>query len=291
MILITGANGELGTMTIDHLLKKNPDTEIAGLVRSEEKGEKLKSKGVELRIGDYFDKDSIDRALEGVDILVFISSGSLKDRQKQHQNVVDAAKQSGIKHIFYTSASKADKRLSPLVFDHDATEKMIKETDIPFTFCRNAIYLEFFPMFWGNALETGEWVFPGGGKKQNFALRSEMAEALAAAVADHENHQNKVYELLSSEAYLFDTFAEAMSEASGKEISYTDISVDDFSEQLKKAGVPEDQVFMTAVVATLFANGGGDFSTDHMEKLLGRKPKNLLEFTKEAVKSKLENEE
>ncbi len=56
MILVTGANGHLGSQTIDFLLQNNSSTEIAGLVRSEEKGAELREKGVELRIGDYNDK-------------------------------------------------------------------------------------------------------------------------------------------------------------------------------------------------------------------------------------------
>ncbi|MDX1641743.1 MAG: NmrA family NAD(P)-binding protein, partial [Balneolaceae bacterium] len=222
-----------------------------------------------------------------VDVLTFISSSSFEDRQKQHQNVIDAAKKKGVEHIFYTSVVKADERLSPLTFDHDATEKMIKEAGIPYTFCRNTIYLEFFPMFWGNALETGEWSFPGGGYQQNFALRSEMGEALASALTNSENYKNKILNFASDKAFTFDDYAEAMSEAAGKEIHYTDISVEKFIEQLKKAGVPEDQINMNAVTAKLFANGGTDLTTNDMADLLGRTPKDTLEFVKEAVKSKM----
>lgn len=287
MILITGANGNLGSTAIDHLLKKNPDAELAGLVRSKEKGKELKEKGVERRIGDYFDTDSLEKAFEGIDVLAFISSGTLNDRQKQHKNVVDKAKKKGVKHIFYTSVVKAGERLSPLTFDHDATEKMIKEAGIPYTFCRNTIYLEFFPMFWGNALETGEWNFPGGGYKQNFALRSEMGEALASALADSEKHKNKILNFASTNAYTFDKYAEAMSEAAGKEIMYTDTSVEDFVEGLKQAGLPDDQIDMSMVTTKLFAHGGTDIETNDMADLLGRKPTNALNFVKEAVKSKM----
>lgn len=287
MILITGANGNLGSTAIGHLLEKNPDAEIAGLVRSEVKGKELKEKGVELRIGDYFDTGSLEKAFEGVDVLAFISSGTLKDRQKQHKNVVDTAKKKGVKHIFYTSVVKAEERLSPLTFDHDATEKMIKEAGIPTTFCRNTIYLEFFPMFWGNALETGEWTFPGGGYKQNFALRSEMGEALASALANSEKYKNKILNFASTKAHTFDEYAEAMSEAAGKEIEYTDISVEKFVEGLKQAGLPDAQIDMSLVTAKLFAHGGTDLTTNDMADLLGRKPTNALDFVKEAVKSKI----
>lgn len=288
MILVTGANGHLGSMTIDHLLKKKPEANIAGLVRSEEKGQDLKEKGVEVRIGDYFDTDSLEKAFDGVDVLMFISSGSLEKRMEQHKNVVKIAKKKDVKHIFYTSIVKADERLSSLTFDHEETEKIIKESALPYTFFRNTIYLEFFPMFWGDALETSKWVFPGGGHKQNFALRSEMAEALAAALTEPETHKDQIINFASTKAYSFEEFAEAMSEAAGKEISYKDISTDDLTHQMKEAGVPEDQIMMTEVTTRVFENGGTDLTTNDLKNLLGREPKNPLEFVKGAVQSKLE---
>lgn len=290
MILITGANGNLGSTAIDHLLKKNPVAEIAGLVRSEEKGKDLKEKGSELRIGDYFDIDSLEKAFEGVEVLAFISSGTVKGRMEQHKNVVKAAKEKKVQQIFYTSVVKAEERLSPLTFDHADTEEIIKDSGIDYTFCRNTIYLEFFPMFWGNALETGKWAFPGGGHRQNFALRSEMGEALANALTDPGKYKNKVLDFASTHAYTFNQYAEAMSEAAGREISYTDITVEEFVEQLKNAGVPKDQIDMSFVTAKLFAHGGTDLTTRDMEKLLGRKPQNPLEFVKEAVINNVESE-
>ena len=44
MILVTGANGHFGSLTIDFLLKKGIDAdEISALVRSEEKADTLKA--------------------------------------------------------------------------------------------------------------------------------------------------------------------------------------------------------------------------------------------------------
>ena len=108
MILVTAATGHFGTATIESLLKKNiPASQIAGLVRDEKKAADLAIKGITLRKGDYYDAASLQQAFQGIDTLVFISSGSLEDRVSQHRNVVNAAKASGVKHIIYTSVLKA----------------------------------------------------------------------------------------------------------------------------------------------------------------------------------------
>ncbi|MAO66418.1 MAG: NAD(P)-dependent oxidoreductase [Balneola sp.] len=280
MILITGANGHLGTQTIDFLLDKNPDANITGLVRSEEKGAELKEKGVEIRIGDYTDYASIEKALQGIDTLLLISSSTLEGRTKQHKNVIEAAKKTGVNQIFYTSIVQADKELSPLSPDHAETEKHIKESGIAYTLYRNAFYMEFLPLFLGNALESGEWAFPSNGNAINLALRSEMAEALANGLADPEKHRNSIYEITSGKAYTLEEIADMLSEASGTEISYNDVSVSEFQNTLEEIGLPEEQIAMSVMTATTFVNGALDFTFDDLEKLLGRKPTGLDAFIK-----------
>ncbi|HLR25364.1 MAG TPA: SDR family oxidoreductase [Fodinibius sp.] len=283
MILITGANGHLGSQTIDFLLENNPDADITGLVRSEEKGAELKEKGVELRIGDYNNNAAIEQAVQGVDTLLLISSSTLEGRVQQHNNVIKAAKEADVEQIFYTSIVEADKELSPLSPDHAATEKLIKESGISYTIYRNAFYMEFLPLYLGNALEDGQWTFPSDGKAINLALRSEMAQALANGLVDPRKHENSIYEITSGHAYTLDEAAEMLSEASGKEITYTDVPVSEFKNTLEEIGLPEEQIAMSIMSANTFANGALRFTYDDLEKLLGRKPTSLNTFIKQLV--------
>ncbi|MGK7369106.1 MAG: SDR family oxidoreductase [Candidatus Halalkalibacterium sp. M3_1C_030] len=283
MILITGANGNLGSQTIDFLIENNSGADIAGLVRSEEKGAELKEQGIELRIGDYTDYPSIEKAVQGIDTLLLISSSTLEGRTDQHNNVIQAAKEAGVEQIFYTSIVEADKELSPLSPDHAATEKLIKESGIPYTIYRHTFYMEFLPLFLGDALETGHWAFPSDGNAINLALRSEMAEALANGLANAEEHKNSIYEITSAQAYSLQEIAGMLSEASGKEISYSDISVSEFEQALTEVGLPEEQIAMSVMTANTFVNGALNFTYDDMEKLLGRKPTGLDSFIKQFI--------
>lgn len=280
MILITGANGHLGSQIIDNLLDKNTDEEIAGLVRSEEKGKELKEKGVKLRIGDYTNIPSLQKAMKGVDVLLLISTSTMQKRVTQHKNVIDTAKEAGVNHIFYTSIVHADELLSPLSPDHHETEKLLKASGIPYTIYRHTFYTEFFPMFLGNALETGEWVLPSNGQKINLAFRTEMAEALANGLADTREHRNRIYEITSNEAHTLKELAQVVSKETGTRISYTDLPVGEFEEQLKKAGLPEDAIGMAVMTAKTVANGALAHTSGDLEKILGREPATLTEFIK-----------
>lgn len=278
MILITGANGRLGTATIEQLMSKKPNLSVAGFVKSEEKGAEIAELGAELRIGDYHDKPSIDYALKDVEILLLISSSSLENRFEQHKNVIEAARQAGVKQIIYTSMLQADKELSPLTADHHATEEIIKSSGLTYTINRQTFYTEFFPMFLGKALETGTWAFPSNGEKINFAYRTDMAEALANIIISPDRHTNQVYEITSSISRTLDDYATMLSEVSGKEIIYRDISVQEYVDGLESAGQPDDIIDMSKLSAITIADAALNLTTDDLEKLLGREPKSTLEF-------------
>jgi uncharacterized protein YbjT (DUF2867 family) len=109
-ILVTGASGHIGKLTIEKLLqKKVPSNQIIGLVRDPSKAEDLAKLGIELRQGDYADLPSLLKAFVGVEKLMLISTHAFTDRIKAHSNVVHAAVETGVKHIFFMPiASRED---------------------------------------------------------------------------------------------------------------------------------------------------------------------------------------
>jgi NAD(P)H dehydrogenase (quinone) len=280
MILVTAATGHLGTAIIDYLLKKNvPASQIASLVRDEKKATGLSAKGIALRKGDYFDAASLQKAFEGIDTLVFVSSGSIEDRVSQHRNVVNAAKASGVKHIIYTSVLKASDTLKFFPgIDHYHTEAMLKQAGIPYTIFRNTYYIEVLPMLFGGAMESGQWYYAAGNAKANFAARADMAEAIANVAADVTPHANKIYEITAGQSYSFQEIAGVMSKAAGKTVSYIPIPLEALKEGMKQAGVPEAYIPMYASIAEGIAAGEMDVVDGSLEKFLQRKPVDLATY-------------
>jgi NAD(P)H dehydrogenase (quinone) len=71
MILVTGATGNLGKATINSLLNRGISANnIAALVRDESKSAVLKSKGIQVRIGDYQHFESLKSAFQDVEKLL-----------------------------------------------------------------------------------------------------------------------------------------------------------------------------------------------------------------------------
>jgi len=280
MILVTGANGHLGKATIEFLIKKINPGQIFGMVRDPQKAEDLNTKGIVVRQGDYFDYNSLTKAFKGINKLLFISSGTVDDRIKQHKKVIDAAKELGVKHILYTSMLNTSS--SPYFIpgkDHFETEKYLKSSGITYTILRNAYYIDVLPMFIGEALTTGKIYYPAGEGRVSFTARVDMAEATANILVN-QGHENKIYPFGVNTSYSFQDIAKALSELANKQIDYVDIPLETMRQELLKKKTPEFLVNMLTQLAESFKHNEGNYPDPTLENLLGRKPVGLKEFLK-----------
>ncbi|UTW61249.1 SDR family oxidoreductase [bacterium SCSIO 12741] len=283
MILVTGATGGYGGSAIQHLLNKGvPAQEIIALVRSEEKAKDLKEKGIEIRVGDYTDYNSLVQAFKGVDKLLFVSGNDIPNRDDQHKNVVDAAKETGVKHVVYTSFYRRpeieNSAIAFLQDTHIKTENWLKESGIAYTLLQNALYMDMVTGFAGEkVLETGLISLPGGSGKFSAVIRDELAEA-AAQILTTEGHEHKAYPLTNKEALSMPEMAEAISKASGTSVSYKPLSNDEYQKEMESQGVPALFIGIFQAFAKAQAQGELDIVGDTLESLIGRKPYSAQEF-------------
>lgn len=282
MIFITGATGHFGKATIDFLLGKGiPANTIAALVRDPEKATDLIGKGINTRAGDYTDYSSLVAAFTGVDKLLLISGSDIVNRLQQHKNVVNAAKEAGVKHLIYTSfVRKNDTETSPIAVlakSHIETERFIKASGIPFTILKNSLYADVLPMFLGDkVLETGVYL-PAGNGKAAFTTRLDMAEA-AAAVLTGTGHENKEYIIAGNSNYSLNDVAVFLSELTGKDVAYTSPAADVYTHTLVNDGVPLEYAGMFAGFGAAIEQGEFETSASELEVLLKRKPTTLKEY-------------
>jgi NAD(P)H dehydrogenase (quinone) len=280
MIAITGASGHLGKATLEFLVAKTNPSSLVAVARDTEKVSDLAAKGVTVRQGDYTDSASLVAAFAGVDKLVLISSAVLgEERIRQHTNVINAAKEAGVKHIFYTSAPNPSltAHFTPAI-DHFQTENLIYESGLTYTIFRNNLYLDILPGVLGDAPQSGKLYFPAGDGKVSFVLRADIAEGLANALLS-EGHENKVYEIGSPESYSFSDIAAALSQ-SGKTVDYIDIPNSAYEAELQKH-LPAQYAKMYAGMAEGVKQGDFDVPDATLENLLGRQPVSLSSFLKQ----------
>lgn len=277
MILITGATGLLGTAVVRQLLQKIPSGQIAAFVRDQQKALDLRKQGVTIRVGNYDDSKSIDRAMQGIETVLLIAGTDEQNRLRQHQHVVDAAKEAGVQRIAYTSRALKNPAtlVNQLMKGHFQTEEYIKASGLAYTLFQNILYMDAIPQFVGGdaVFERGINV-PAGQGKVALALRSEMGEAIAnALITSHTG--STTYCLTGSESYSFYAIANALTSLSGQSVTYSPAEPATFEAGLIKRGLSDEMARRITGFITDIANGQEDIVSPDLEKLLGRKPTTL----------------
>jgi Predicted nucleoside-diphosphate-sugar epimerases len=279
--LVTGASGQLGQLVVDHLATLVSKDDILALVRSEKAADAYAAKGIATRLADYTDAAALKVAFDGVDRLLLISSSEVGQRAVQHGNVIEAAKAAGVGFIAYTSLLKADTGGMALAEEHLATEAMLKDSGLPYTLLRNGWYSENITMTLGQDLDLGQHFGAAGEGKLATAPRKDYAEAAAIVLAG--GYEGKVLELAGDEGYTLAEYAAIVSEASGKEITYTDMAEAAFAEALVGAGLPAG---FAAILADSDAKAakGALFDASHtLSKLIGHPTEPIAATVKAAL--------
>lgn len=153
MILVTGATGQIGSLVLQQLLES--DVPVRAFVRDEKRVEQLDHPSLEVAVGTFEDKDSLEKAVKGMDS-IFLVARDNPDQVQQHENVIRAAEQNGVRNIVKLSAFTASKD-SPisLMRWHAETEEMLKNSTLDWTFIRPQLYMQ-------NLLRSGESVAKEG---------------------------------------------------------------------------------------------------------------------------------
>ena len=99
--LITGATGGLGKGVLSHLAKHVPGEDFAASSSRADAARQFEDDGIQFRHADYDDLDSLKKAFQDVEKLLFVSSSTFDNEKRtiQHGNVIAAAKTAGVRHV------------------------------------------------------------------------------------------------------------------------------------------------------------------------------------------------
>jgi uncharacterized protein YbjT (DUF2867 family) len=272
MIVVTGANGQLGRAVVERLLERRPATEVGVSVRDPEKAADLAERGIRVRQGDFDDAASLIEAFEDADRVLLVSAASTGEvALRRHRTAIEAARKAGVGRLVYTSHMGANPAspFAPMP-DHDATEAMLTESGLAFTSLRNGFYASSGLMLLGQALETDEVAAPEDGPV-SWTAHADLAEAAAIALTD-DRLDGVTPALTGSAAVDLAGIAAIASEVTGRPIRRTVVSDAQYRDGLVAHGVPESAADM--LVSLFAASRAGEFAAvdPTLEHLLGRRP-------------------
>ncbi len=265
---VTGASGQIGRLVLDAMLKQVPAGDIAALVRDTGKLASYAAKGVDVRAADYDAPETLAPALRGVDRLLLISGSALGQRPRQHQAVIDAAKDAGVGYIAYTSILHADVTPIKLGEEHRATEASLKASGLSYDLLRNGWYNENYVGSLAAQIAAGEILGAAGDGKIHSASRADFAAAAAEVLRNGKG--GDIYELAGDSGWTMAEFAAEVSRQSGQKVTYRNLSEAELAKVFEGIGLPD---FIAAIVANSnFSTSLGalEDSGGTLSRLIGR---------------------
>jgi NAD(P)H dehydrogenase (quinone) len=221
-IIISGASGNLGGLTVEALLASGvPASRLILVSRTPDELARYAALGASTRFGDFTEPESLAAAYAGGQrmLLVSIGGGSLPlPRPELHKRAIDAAIAAGVEQIAYTSwAAISQGDTAGISADHVATEQILRDSGVAWTMLRNSVYMDGITAQAAGMIESGRAAVPPNDVRMGYVTRADCAAA-AAAVLTTPGHENKVYDITGPALVGVREIAEAASAVSGKAI-------------------------------------------------------------------------
>lgn len=234
IILVTGATGNQGRAIARHLLQGGK-FKVRAMVRDENKpaAQALKQAGAELASGDFNDRTSLDRALQGVYGVFSIQDfrDGVETEIRQGSAIADAAKAAGIQHFVYSSVGSADRNTGIPHFESKfQVEEYIRSIELPYTILRPVF---FFYNYNGmrSMIEAGTLFQPLSPETKLQQLSEEDYGAMVAEVFERPADFMKREIEVASVDMTMPEIAAAFSQVLGKNVAYQQIPFEAFEQQ------------------------------------------------------------
>jgi uncharacterized protein YbjT (DUF2867 family) len=235
LILVAGATGNQGGAVARSLLDRG--FRVRGLTRNPQKPEAqaLTEQGVEIVQGDMEDRSAMDRVLEGAygvfSVQNFWEAGYDREVQ-QGKTVADAAKAAGVEHFVYSSAGSAHRQTGIPSFDSKwEVEEHVRQIGLPYTILRPVWFMH----NWEGMREHilgGSLAQPLDPDKPFQQVAVADLGAFAAIAFERPDEWIGREVDLAGDEQTMPKMAETFGRVAGKEISYYQVSWDQFEEQM-----------------------------------------------------------
>lgn len=276
-VLITGATGNVGIAVINALHKLDHQLAIYAGVRDTGRGnEKLADLKVKMIEFDFTESQTIGPAMANIDLLFLLRPPQIADVKKYFVPIIDAAKQSSVKHIVFLSVQGVEKSK---IIPHHQIEKLIVESQIPYTFLRPAYFMQNFSTTLRSDLVNNQRIYlPAGQAKFTLIDVDDIGNVAAKIITEPQQHVNKSYELTNNETLTFGEMAAKLSKGLGKKIAYISPNLLQFYFTKRREKVPTMFIFVMIMLHYFPRFQKTPPTTQWVKTITGQEPKSFEDF-------------
>ncbi|WP_280295988.1 NAD(P)H-binding protein [Nocardia abscessus] len=264
-ILVTGATGKSGRRVVSRLRAKGLPVRAAA-----RKGE---------HVFDWTDRGTWNAALEGVRSMYIVQL----DGTELVRPFVERAMRHGVRRIVLASGRGIDnpdyvKDSRGVLAGILDSEAAVRESGSEWTISRPGWFAQNFSEgFFADAIRAGQLRLPAGDGAASFVDAEDIAAVVVAALTE-DRHVGEIYELSGPRAVTLAEAVATISEATGREIRYVPLSVEDYVAELVRQGLPPADAAAFADVVAPLREGKDEHVSDGVQRALGRPPRTFAEF-------------
>jgi len=236
-VAITGANSSVGKNLLVRLSKEEDITIVAGVRNEKVIPELPKSPAIKPTIINYDDIKSLEKALDGADIVIHLAGILIETKHSNYANaniaataaIVDAAKKSDVKSIIFISVVGASPESRNAYFrSKGVAEELVLGSGLGARILRTPIL--FGPNAAGSQaiigmISSGQAKLLGGGHYQMRPLDiDDLSEALTILCSTSIQDQ-VIYELVGPESAPYRDIIEMTAQVMGKTIAFGNVPI------------------------------------------------------------------
>lgn len=245
MNIILGASGQVGSALAKKLIEK--DEPVRAVIRDKQKTGDLESKGIEVRIADYFDEEALTNAVQGGDLIFLLTPeteksedvlGDTKTLLRNYRSAIESSqikKVVGLSSIGAQHAGGTGNLQMSYMLEHTFDEMFVQQI-----FVRPAYYYS----NWLGYLSTvrNEGVLPTffpPDLKIPMAPPIDVAKYIADIITG-DTEKSQIYELTGPEAYSSVDVAHVLGEILDCKVEAQQIPKNRWEETLQQIDFTED---------------------------------------------------
>lgn len=249
--------------------------------------ERLVERGLPVRVGsrsaeppfDWEDQGTWAAALQDVEAvyLSYYPDLAVPGAVDAVRALVDLAVELGVRKIVLLAGRGED--------EAKHAEQVVRGSGVDWTILRSSWFAQnFSENYLLEPVLSGEVVLPVGDVGEPFIDADDIADVAVAALTE-DGHAGQLYELTGPRLL---SFAEAVAEigvASGRDISFRQVTPEQYSAALVEEGVPDDFVWLLNYLFTTVLDGRNAGLADGVQRALGREPRDFADYARDAAAS------